>query len=150
MNIAIWHCYWYGPRDTYVMLAETNELLEAKVREAIADGWYPEDDGPMPERLRRPDGEVSRGQRGHLLLRRLGLHCHRQRPMHTRGGRAMSALHRRVWEGRLEDLCDEYDAWCLHQRLPPVDAEEQLCGRVTAEQREWLQDFCKRWENTYD
>jgi hypothetical protein len=26
-----------------------NELLEAKVREAIADGWYPEDDGPMPE-----------------------------------------------------------------------------------------------------
>jgi alpha-L-fucosidase len=40
---------WYGPRDTYVMLAETNELLEAKVREAIADGWYPEDDGPMPE-----------------------------------------------------------------------------------------------------
>jgi hypothetical protein len=38
-------------RDTYVyvMLAETNELLEAKVREAIADGWYPEDDGPMPE-----------------------------------------------------------------------------------------------------
>ena len=49
MNIAIWHCYWYGPRDTYVMLAETNELLEAKVREAIADGWYPDDDGPMPE-----------------------------------------------------------------------------------------------------
>jgi hypothetical protein len=49
MNIAIWHCYWYGPRDTYVMLAETNELLEAKVRDAIADGWYPEDDGPMPE-----------------------------------------------------------------------------------------------------
>ena len=49
MNIAIWHCYWYGPSDTYVMLAETNELLEAKVREAIADGWYPEDDGPMPE-----------------------------------------------------------------------------------------------------
>jgi hypothetical protein len=42
MNIAIWHCYWYGPSDTYVMLAETNELLEAKVREAIADGWYPD------------------------------------------------------------------------------------------------------------
>ena len=49
MNIAIWHCYWYGPHDTYVMLAETHELLEAKVREAIADGWYPDDDGPMPE-----------------------------------------------------------------------------------------------------
>jgi hypothetical protein len=49
MNIAIWHCYWYGPHDTYVMLAETNELLEAKVREAIADGWYPDDDGPMPD-----------------------------------------------------------------------------------------------------
>ena len=49
MNIAIWHCYWYGPHDTYVMVAETNELLEAKVREAVADGWYPDDDGPMPE-----------------------------------------------------------------------------------------------------
>jgi hypothetical protein len=63
----------------------------------------------------------------------------------------MSALHRRVWEGRLEDLCDEYDAWCMHQRLPRlVDADEQLCGRVTEAQRQWLQDFCKRWENTYD
>ena len=60
----------------------------------------------------------------------------------------VSALHRRVWEGRLEDLCDEYEAWCLHQRLPHVDAEEQLCRRVTAEQRLWLQDFCKRWEKT--
>jgi hypothetical protein len=61
----------------------------------------------------------------------------------------MSALHRRVWEGRLEDLCDEYDAWCMHQRLPPVDADEQLCGRVTEAQRQWLQDFCKRWEEIY-
>ena len=49
MNIAVWHCYHYGPRDTYVMLAETNDLLEAKVREAIADGWYPEDQGPIPD-----------------------------------------------------------------------------------------------------
>lgn len=49
MNIAIWHCYWYGPHDTYVMLAETQELLEAKVREAIASDWPDLDDGPMPE-----------------------------------------------------------------------------------------------------
>ena len=48
-DIAIWHCYHYVMFDTYVMLAETEELLEAKVREAIADGWYPDDDGPMPE-----------------------------------------------------------------------------------------------------
>ena len=48
MNIAIWHCYHYGQFDTYVMLAETEEFLEAKVREAIADGWYT-DQGPMPE-----------------------------------------------------------------------------------------------------
>jgi hypothetical protein len=48
-NIAIWHCYWYGPYDTYVMLAETEELLEAKVRGAIAEGWYPDEQGPMPE-----------------------------------------------------------------------------------------------------
>ena len=49
MKTKIWHCYWYGPYDTYVILAETHKLLEAKVREAIADGWYPDDDGPMPE-----------------------------------------------------------------------------------------------------
>jgi hypothetical protein len=48
-HIAIWHCYWYGPQDTYVMLAETQELLEAKVREAIAEGWYTDEDGPLPE-----------------------------------------------------------------------------------------------------
>ena len=49
MNIAVWHCYHYGQFDTYVILAETEELLEAKVREAIAADWYPDDDGPMPE-----------------------------------------------------------------------------------------------------
>ena len=49
MNIKVWHCYWYSEYDTIIMLAETQELLEAKVREAIADGWYPDDDGPMPE-----------------------------------------------------------------------------------------------------
>jgi hypothetical protein len=49
MKIKVWYCYWYGPHDTYVILAETHKLLEAKVREAIADGWYPDDDGPMPE-----------------------------------------------------------------------------------------------------
>ena len=49
MNIAIWHCYHYGQFDTYVMLAETHEALQAKVREAVADGWYPDDDGPMPD-----------------------------------------------------------------------------------------------------
>ena len=47
--IAVWHCYHYGQFDTYVMLAETHELLEAKVREAIAAGWYFDEDGPLPE-----------------------------------------------------------------------------------------------------
>jgi hypothetical protein len=32
MKIKVWHCYWYGPHDTYVILAETHKLLEAKVR----------------------------------------------------------------------------------------------------------------------
>ena len=49
MNIAIWHCYHYGPYDTIILLAETEAALETKVREAIADGWYPDDQGPMPE-----------------------------------------------------------------------------------------------------
>jgi hypothetical protein len=62
----------------------------------------------------------------------------------------MSALYRSLWNDRLEALCDEYRSWCVHQRLPHVDANEQLCRRVTAEQRLWLQDFCKRWEKIYD
>jgi len=49
MNIKVWHCYWYGKYDTIIILAETEDALRAKVRGAIADGWYPDDDGPMPE-----------------------------------------------------------------------------------------------------
>jgi hypothetical protein len=49
MNIKVWHCYWYGPHETVVILAETHEALEAKVRQAIAQGWYPDDQGPMPD-----------------------------------------------------------------------------------------------------
>ncbi len=48
-HIAIWHCYWYGPHETIVMLAESEAVLETHVRQAIADGWYPEEQGPMPE-----------------------------------------------------------------------------------------------------
>ena len=48
-HIAIWHCYWYGPHETIVMLAESEEFLETRVRQAIAEGWYPEEQGPMPE-----------------------------------------------------------------------------------------------------
>ena len=51
---------------------------------------------------------------------------------------------------RLDALCDEYDAWCIQQRLPRVDADEQLCGRVTEAQRQWLLAFCERWERDYD
>jgi len=49
MNIVVWHCYWYGPSETYVMLAETEDALRTKVRGEIAAGWYVEDQGPMPE-----------------------------------------------------------------------------------------------------
>ena len=49
MKIKVWHCYWYGPYDTIILLAETHEALQAKVREEIAAGWYPDDQGPMPE-----------------------------------------------------------------------------------------------------
>jgi hypothetical protein len=48
-HIAIWHCYWYGPHETIVLVAETQELLEAKVRGAIAEGWYFDEQGPLPE-----------------------------------------------------------------------------------------------------
>ena len=48
MKIKVWHCYWYGPHETIVMLAESDAVLETHVREAIADGWDA-DDGAMPE-----------------------------------------------------------------------------------------------------
>ena len=48
-DIAIWHCYHYARHDTFVLVAETQEALEAKVREELAMGWYYDDDGPMPE-----------------------------------------------------------------------------------------------------
>jgi hypothetical protein len=53
MNIAIWHCYHYARHDTFVLAAETQEALEAKVRQAVIDDWDDDydddDDGPMPE-----------------------------------------------------------------------------------------------------
>ena len=49
MNIAVWHCFHYGRHDTYVIVAESHEALEDKVRGAIAEDWYPDDDGPLPE-----------------------------------------------------------------------------------------------------
>ena len=65
MKIKVWHCYWYGPHETIVMLAETQALLEDQIRQAIAEGWYPEDDGPMPDdfdALTEKYQEVSRDQ----------------------------------------------------------------------------------------
>jgi hypothetical protein len=49
MNIAVWHCYDYGPAHTYVLLAETEDALRAKVREAISYRWDKKAQGPMPE-----------------------------------------------------------------------------------------------------
>jgi hypothetical protein len=49
MKIKVWHCYWYGEHETVVIFAETHEALEAKVRQVIAEGWYPDEQGPMPE-----------------------------------------------------------------------------------------------------
>ena len=49
MNISVWHCYWYGPHETYVLVAETADALRAKIRKEIAAGWYPDEQGPLPE-----------------------------------------------------------------------------------------------------
>ena len=62
----------------------------------------------------------------------------------------MSALYRKLWNDRLEALCDEYQAWCREQGLPHVDAHEQMLGKITEPQYQWLLDFCERWERDYD
>ena len=67
-----------------------------------------------------------------------------QKTLNLQGGRV--ALKVVPQKQSMADLCDEYAAWCIHQRLPHVDADEQLCGPRTAEQRAWLNDFCKRWD----
>jgi hypothetical protein len=52
-DIMIWHCYHYARHDTFVLVAETPEALEAKVRQAAIDDWdddfADDDDGPMPD-----------------------------------------------------------------------------------------------------
>jgi hypothetical protein len=67
-----------------------------------------------------------------------------QKTLNLQGGRV--ALKVVPKKQSMADLCDEYAAWCIHQRLPHVDANEQLCRRVTEAQRQWLNDFCKRWD----
>jgi hypothetical protein len=67
-----------------------------------------------------------------------------QKTLNLQGGKV--ALKVVPQKQSMAELCDEYAAWCIHQRLPLVEAEEQLCGPRTAEQRQWLNDFCKRWE----
>jgi hypothetical protein len=56
-DIMIWHCYHYARHDTFVLVAETQEALEAKVRQAAIDDWdddfADDDDGPMPDVLLR-------------------------------------------------------------------------------------------------
>ena len=49
MKIRVWHCYHYGPDDTYIILAESEEALREKIRAEIDASWYPEDDGPLPD-----------------------------------------------------------------------------------------------------
>lgn len=51
-NIMVWHCYEYGHGGAYVMVAESQEALEAKVRESIAMDWDTESWGPMPKDFR--------------------------------------------------------------------------------------------------
>lgn len=49
MQIKVWHCYFYGRRDTTIILAESDDALRAKVRDIIKLEWDFEDQGPMPE-----------------------------------------------------------------------------------------------------
>lgn len=48
---------------------------------------------------------------------------------------------------KIADLCAEYDAWNHHQGLDLGSADEHLCDEsLTEEQRDWLRDFCDRWD----
>ncbi len=46
-----------------------------------------------------------------------------------------------------KNLIEEYDAWMLEQGLALGSADEHLFDEeLTQAQRDWLKDFCKRWE----
>ena len=50
----------------------------------------------------------------------------------------------------MDELTREYVAYCEREGLPDVDAEEQIHGELTPEQRHWLSDFILRWEAMQD
>lgn len=46
-----------------------------------------------------------------------------------------------------QSLYDEFKAWCDEQSLPWISADELLwLDYLTSEQRDWLEDFIKRWD----
>ena len=51
----------------------------------------------------------------------------------------------------VEELCVEYMAWNKANGLDLGSAEEHLFDEsLTAEQQDWLADFCKRWQAAVD
>jgi hypothetical protein len=47
----------------------------------------------------------------------------------------------------LDVLCNELQAWCTANGLPYIDAEELgMSAHVNDAQRDWLVDFCLRWD----
>jgi hypothetical protein len=47
----------------------------------------------------------------------------------------------------MDELYDEYKAWCEEQNLPHVCVEEQQTSMsLTRDQRIWLMDFEARWD----
>jgi hypothetical protein len=51
----------------------------------------------------------------------------------------------------MEELADEFEAWCGEQGIEPMCAHELLMIdgigiHLTQEQRTWLNDFIERWD----
>ena len=47
------------------------------------------------------------------------------------------------------DLEKEYTQWCKENNLPLENADDLLVwerDRLTAQQKQYLEDFCKRWD----
>jgi hypothetical protein len=42
-------------------------------------------------------------------------------------------------------LIDEYATWTRVNDLPPMSADELLYEEISDEQRRWLSDFIRRW-----
>ena len=50
----------------------------------------------------------------------------------------------------IENLIAELQDYCHAQGLPHLSADELMSEDITKDQREWLKDYCSRWNDAVE